>query len=165
MKKVISVVVLVVLMASLYIFAQGSAGTGATSAGIVSAGTGESIVVNLITEQEMGVIVKRSKLLNILPKDAKFAISFFAKDGRNLPGYGFTIDGQGNVKKGYSDYEVMIGIGEYRIPELKQTQEICDAFQHFYDLQDIRIELGSIGKLKAVYKYRKMTDCVKFKIL
>ena len=124
----------------------------------------ETIRVHLITEEELNAIVKRSKIIGLLPSDANIALSFFDKYGRDIIGYGFTIDGSGNVKKGFSDYEVRISIGEYRIPKLKSTDEICDAFNEFYELQDIRIELGSIGKIKALMKYNSMRNCVGFSI-
>lgn len=146
-----------------------------SSVGVEPAVTGEAVTIQQLpketkTEQktftaaDLEVIIKRSKLLDLLPKNAVFAISFFDGSGNPIPGSEFTIDEKGNVKEGLDEnYEVRIMIGNYRIPELIETPELCDAFQRIYDEQDLLAE-SKISWIKALLRYRSLKKCVKFEV-
>ncbi len=114
-----------------------------------------------ITASELQRAVDTSSEFRKLGKDAKFLISFFDGNGNPRSDLFFMVKENGKVTEGKEAYDVELQTGDYYIPEVKTTNDICSFIKRIKSLQEARVYL-KINVIEAYSRYSGLSSCVPF---
>jgi hypothetical protein len=114
-----------------------------------------------ITADELKKVIFNSPAFQDFPDDGALCIKFYDGNGKDLQNKQFMLRGK-EVVNGCTDADLLMATGDYNIPLIKESKDLCQTIKTLRQKQDCRFD-KKISLIKMGIKYRNMMqfkDCL-----